>query len=64
VTETTVKGLLCCAFGGTGKSVGQVYHCWWSICREINVSSRFEYHMFHVLYPFVTTLLTVPGMND
>jgi hypothetical protein len=30
------------------------------ICREINVFPRFEYHMFYVLYPFVTYLLTLP----
>jgi hypothetical protein len=29
-------------------------------CREINVFPRFEYHMFYVLYPFVTHLLTLP----
>jgi hypothetical protein len=34
--------------------------CWWRIRREINVSSRFEYHMFYVLYPFVACLLTLP----
>jgi hypothetical protein len=27
---------------------------------ETNVFSRFEYHMFYVLYPFVTYLLTFP----
>jgi hypothetical protein len=36
----------------TGKAMGQVYQCWWRICREINAFSRFEYHMFDVLYPF------------
>jgi hypothetical protein len=25
-----------------------------------NVSSRLEYHMFYVLYPFLTYLLTLP----
>jgi hypothetical protein len=40
--------------------VGQVYQCWWRICREINVLSRFECHIFYVLYPFVTCLLTLP----
>jgi hypothetical protein len=38
----------------------QVYQCWWRICREIYVFSRFQYHMFYVLYPFVTYLLTLP----
>jgi hypothetical protein len=36
------------------------YQCWWRVCRAINVFSRFEYHMFYVLYPFVTYLQTVP----
>jgi hypothetical protein len=40
--------------------MGQVYQCWWRICRETNVFSKFEYHMFYVLYPFVTSLLTFP----
>jgi hypothetical protein len=40
--------------------MGQAYQCWWRICREINVFSRFKYHMFHVLDPFVTYLLTLP----
>jgi hypothetical protein len=58
VAETTVKRLLCCGFRCTGKAMGQEYQCWWTICREINVFSRFVYHMFYVLYPFVTYLLT------
>jgi hypothetical protein len=62
VPETTVKRLLCCGFRRTGKAMGQVYQCWWRICREIIVFSRFEYHMFYVLYPFVTYLLTLPCM--
>jgi hypothetical protein len=55
--ETTIRRLLCCGFRCTGKVIRQVYHCWWRICQVINVFSRFEYH---VLYPFVTYLLTVP----
>jgi hypothetical protein len=46
VAETTVKRLLCCGFRRTGKAMGQVYQCWWRICREINVFSRFEYQCF------------------
>jgi hypothetical protein len=57
-----VKRLLCCGFRRTGKAMGQVYQCWWRICREIDVFSRFEYNMFYVLYPFVTYLLTLPRM--
>jgi hypothetical protein len=26
--------------------MGQVYQCWWRLYREINVFSRFKYHMF------------------
>jgi hypothetical protein len=37
--------------------MGQVYQCWWRICREINVFSRFEYHKFYVLYPFTDSPL-------
>jgi hypothetical protein len=60
VAETTVTRLLCSGFRHTGKAMRQVYQCWWRICREIDVISRFEYHMFYVLYPFVTYLLTLP----
>jgi hypothetical protein len=28
---------LVCGFRRTGKAMGQVYQCWWRICREINV---------------------------
>jgi hypothetical protein len=60
VAETMVKSLLCCGFRRTGKVMGQVYKCWWRICREINVFSSFEYHEFYVLCPFVSYLLTLP----
>jgi hypothetical protein len=59
LAETTDKRLLCCEFWRTGKAMGQVYQCWWRIRREIHVIPRFEYHMFYVLYPFVTYLLTL-----
>jgi hypothetical protein len=36
VNETTLKRLLCCGFRRTGKAIGQVYQCWWRICRGIN----------------------------
>jgi hypothetical protein len=58
VAETTVKRLLCCRFRRTGKAMGHVYQCWWTICREINVFMK--YHMFYVLYQSVTYLLTLP----
>jgi hypothetical protein len=54
------KRFLCCGFRHTGKAMGQVYQCWWWTYREINVVFWFEYHMFYVLYPFVTYLLTLP----
>jgi hypothetical protein len=31
------KRLVCYGFRRTGKAMGQVYQCWWRICREINV---------------------------
>jgi hypothetical protein len=33
VVESTVK--ICCGLRSTGKTMGQVYQCWWRICREI-----------------------------
>jgi hypothetical protein len=33
VSETTVRGLLCCGFRSTGKAIGQVHQCWRIICR-------------------------------
>jgi hypothetical protein len=35
VAETTVERLLHCGDRRTGKAIGQVYQCWWRICREI-----------------------------
>jgi hypothetical protein len=43
--------------------MGQVYQWWWRICREINVLSRFKYHMFYVLYPFMIYLPTPRRCN-
>jgi hypothetical protein len=63
VAETTVKRLLCCGFRHIAKAMGQVYQCWWRICQEVNVFPSFEYHMFYVLYPFVTYLLTLPRIR-
>jgi hypothetical protein len=57
--ETTVEIFLYCRFRHTGKAMGHVYQCRWSICREINVFSKFECHMCYVLYPFVTCLLNL-----
>jgi hypothetical protein len=37
VAETTVKRLLSLGSRRTGKAMGQVYQCWWKICREVNV---------------------------
>jgi hypothetical protein len=59
VDETTITILLCCGFQRTGKAMGQVYQCWWRICREINVFPRFKYHICYVLYPFMTYLLII-----
>jgi hypothetical protein len=63
--ETTVKRLLCCGFRHTGKALGKLYQCWWRICREINAFfSGFEYHMFYVLHPFVSYLLTTSYLTE
>jgi hypothetical protein len=42
--------------------MGQVYQCWWRMCWEINVF-WFEYHMFYILYPFVTELVILPRIS-
>jgi hypothetical protein len=43
------KTFLCSAFGRTGKAIGQVYQCWWRICREINVTPRLRPQGSHIL---------------
>jgi hypothetical protein len=43
---TTHKRLLCCRFRRTGKAMGQMYQCWWMICREIIFFFTYEYRMF------------------
>jgi hypothetical protein len=48
VAETAIKKLLCLGVRRTGKAMGQVYQCWWRICREINVF--FQVRISHVLY--------------
>jgi hypothetical protein len=35
----TVYRLLCCGFRSTGIAMGQLYQCWWRICREIHFFS-------------------------
>jgi hypothetical protein len=60
VAETKIKRLLCCGFRRTVKAMGQVYQCWWRICREVIFFSRFEYHVLRFV-PIVSTLpLLVP----
>jgi hypothetical protein len=56
VAETTVKRVLSCEF--RCKAMGQVYQCWWRICREINVFfsgsniTRFTFyiHLWHIYW--------------
>jgi hypothetical protein len=60
VAKTTVKRLLCWGLRRTGIAMGQVYQCWWRICKEINISSSFEYHMFYMhLWPIYWLSLVV-----
>jgi hypothetical protein len=55
----TVKRLLCCGFRCTGKAIGQVYQCWWRICREVNVffsgsniaCFTFYIHLLRIYWP-------------
>jgi hypothetical protein len=60
VAEMTLERFLCCGFRRTGKAMGQEYQCKWRICREVNVFSKFECHMFYVLYPLLTYLWALP----
>jgi hypothetical protein len=48
VAETTVIRLIFCGFQCTGKAMGQAYQCWWRMCREISVVSRFNSHVFYI----------------
>jgi hypothetical protein len=59
----TIDRLLCCGFQCSGKAMRQVYQCWWRICQEIIFFFKFKYHMFYVLYQFVTYLLSLPHMK-
>jgi hypothetical protein len=60
VSETTVKRHLFCGFRRISKAMGQVYQCWWRICREINILLQFQ--MSHVLrFVYICDhLLTLP----
>jgi hypothetical protein len=50
VAETTDKTLLYCGFRRTGKVRGQVYPCWWGICREIDVYFPFRISLCFAFY--------------
>jgi hypothetical protein len=60
MAETNAKKLACSGFRSTGKAMGQRYHCWRRVCREVNVFARFEYHAFHFSYSFAAYFLTLP----
>jgi hypothetical protein len=43
------KDFYAVGFRRTSKAMGQVYQCWWRICREKNAFFfRFEYHKFYI----------------
>jgi hypothetical protein len=44
------KSFLCSGFRRSGRAMRQVYQCWWRLCRQINVSFIFEYHIFFTFY--------------
>jgi hypothetical protein len=59
------KHLYAAGFRRTGEAMGQVYQSFGRICREMKMfCSRFECHMFYVLYPFVTYLPTLPDTKE
>jgi hypothetical protein len=49
VAETTARILLCCWPWRAGKAVGQVYQCWWRICREMNVFFQVRSHILRFI---------------
>jgi hypothetical protein len=53
VAETTLKRPLCCGFRRDGTSVSMLME---DMSGNICFSPKFEYHVFYVLYPFVTWL--------
>jgi hypothetical protein len=67
VVETTVRRLLYCWFGSTGKALGQLYQCWWRIYREINVfpGSNVTCVTFHIhLWPIYWLSQTWTDRNE
>jgi hypothetical protein len=59
VAETKVKRFLCCGFRRTDKAMGQMLSMFAEdMSRNTCFFSRFEYHIFYGLHPFVTYLLT------
>jgi hypothetical protein len=60
VAETIVKRPLCCGFRPIGKTKGQVINVGGGYIEKRMFFPGIEYHMFYVLYPFVTYLLTIP----
>jgi hypothetical protein len=49
VAEITDKRLLCCGFRRTGKTIRQVYRCWWRICRDMHsLLSNITYFTFYM----------------
>jgi hypothetical protein len=59
VAETAVKNFYAADFDALVKRWDKCANIGLRTCREINVISSFENHMFYVLYPFVTYLLTL-----
>jgi hypothetical protein len=41
VVRKWLRQRLLCGFRHTGKAMGQIYQCWWRICPEIYVLTRF-----------------------
>jgi hypothetical protein len=60
VAEIKVKRLLCCGFVRTDKTMGQVYQCWWKICREINGCFPGSNIACVAFYTYLCDLFTLP----
>jgi hypothetical protein len=41
MAEKAVNSLLCSGLRSTDNAMGQVYQCWWRMCREMSLVLRF-----------------------
>jgi hypothetical protein len=64
------KSLLSCRFRRTGNAMGQVYHCWWRMHREINVFTALDIiyftsyvHWWHIYWLSLIVLYVIVSIS-